>query len=185
MKKIFVFATCIVMLASTIASADEAGERKAVLKLLEITNARSMTDQLMKSMEAMMTSQFEAEASDLTPEGREALDAVRKDSLKWLSDNLSWDQMRDMYVDIYTQVFTEDEINEIVQFYQSPLGRKMLKKMPELMRLTLEKSQEKVQKKMPIFREKLQKTLSELEAKYNNKSPRKQSARGSAEIQEK
>ncbi len=185
MKKVYLAAICLVLLASTVTSADEGSERKAVLKLLEITNARSMTDQLMKSIETMMTREFETAASDLTPEGREALTEVRKDSLKWIFDNLSWDQMRDMYIDIYTQVFTEDEINEIVQFYQSPLGRKMLKKMPELMRLTLEKSQVRIQKKMPLFQKKLQKTLSELEAKYNNKSPRKQSEQGSLEIQEK
>ncbi len=185
MKKKLLLAICFVMLTSAFAFADETGEKKAVMKLLEITNARNMTDQLMKSMEAMMSRQFEAAAADLPPEGREALEAVRKDSMKWLFDNLSWDQMRDMYIDIYSQVFTEDEINELVQFYESPLGRKMLKKMPELMRLTLEKSQAIVQKKMPIFQENLQKTLSDLETKYNNKSSRMQEESGSLENREK
>ncbi len=174
MKRTLLAVICILTFTSTVALADQASEKQAVLKMLEITNARNMADQVMKSMEAMMDSQFQEAAVQLSPEGRKELDAVREDSVNWLRDNLSWDQMKDMYVDIYTQVFTEDEINQLVQFYQSPLGRTMLEKMPELLRLTLEKSQALVQKRMPVFQKKLQKTLSDLEAKYKCNPSQKQ-----------
>ncbi len=185
MKRIFLAVICIVMLTSTVATADQAGEKKAVLKMLEITNARNMSVQIMKSMEAMMDRQFQTETVKLSPKGQEALMAIRKDTVKWLQENFSWDQMKDMYVDIYTQVFTEDEINQLVQFYQSPLGKKMLAKMPELIRLTFEKSQALVQKKMPLFQEKLQKSLSNLEAKYGNKTAQNQMDPESPENQQK
>lgn len=174
MKRIILSVLCSVLLISTIASADQVGEKKAILKLLKISNARNMSDQIMTSMEALLDQQFRSANKQLSTKGQEALMVVRKDSVKWMQDNLSWDQMKEMYVDIYMQVFTEEEINQLVEFYQSPLGQKMLEKMPELLRVTFEKSQALIQKKLPIFQENLQKNLSALETKYGEKANQKQ-----------
>ena len=174
MKRIILSVLCSVLLISSVAFADQAGEEEAILKLLDITKARNMSDQIMTSMEAMMDQQFQTASEHLSPKGQEALLTVRKDTVKWMQDNFSWDQMKDTYMDIYTQVFTEDEINQLVEFYQSPLGVKMLEKMPELLRVTFEKTQALIQTKMPIFQENLQKNLAALETKYSKKTTQKQ-----------
>jgi len=173
MKRTFLAVLCSVLLISTIASADQTGEKKAILKLLEISNARNMSDQIMTSMDAVMDRQFQTANEQLSPKGQDELMTVRKESVKLMQDNFSWDQMKDMYIDIYTQVFTEDEINQLVEFYQSPLGKKMLEKMPELLQVTFEKTQALIQKKMPIFQENLEKNLSALESKYSKKTTQK------------
>ena len=81
MKKVLLIAICIASLTSTVVFAQEGSQKEMVLKLLEITNTRNMIDQLMKSMEGMMDQQFQAVAGDLPPEGREALETVRKESM--------------------------------------------------------------------------------------------------------
>jgi uncharacterized protein len=167
MKRILFVTICIIALTSTALSADEASRKEAVLKLLEVTNTRNMLDQVTKSVEGMMKQQVETVSADLSPEGREVLEGVRKESMKWWSENFSWDQMKDMYTNMYTQVFTEDEINELVQFYQSPLGQKILKKMPELTQAIMQTNQAVVQKKMPAFRDRIEKTMADIEARYN------------------
>ncbi len=41
--------------------------------------------------------------------------------------------MRVEFVRIYDELFSDDEINGILAFYQSPAGRATLEKMPQLM----------------------------------------------------
>jgi hypothetical protein len=154
--------------------ADEASHKKTALELLEVTNTKKMLDQMMTSMEGIMEQQLKL--IELPPEGQEAAKAVQKENIDWFSEFFVWEQMRDMYVDIYIEVFTEDELKELIQFYKSPLGQKMLKKMPELMQKSLQKTQTMLQENMPAFQERLQKTISELEQKYkDNKSSNKTS----------
>jgi uncharacterized protein len=166
MKRVLLIAMCILAFSSTSAFADEAGLKKMALNLLEITNARSGIDRVMKSAEGTIRQQLDTLSIDLPPEGREEVAAVRKDCIKWLSDNLSWDQMKDIYVDIYAHIFNEDEMGELIRFYQSPLGQKMLKKMPEIIQLSVQRSQALIQKKMPELQKKLKKSLADIETKY-------------------
>jgi hypothetical protein len=165
MKKMLLVVMCIVMFTSATALADDASKKEAILRLLEVTNARNVLDQITKTGEDMMKRQAETLAVELPPEGREALKVCRKEIAKWSSENLSWDRMKNMYADIYAQVFTEDEINELVRYHQSPLGQKMQTKMPELIRAVMQKIQAIQQKAWPEFQNRLMKTAAEFGAK--------------------
>jgi len=46
---------------------------------------------------------------------------------------MGWDTMRVEFVRIYNELFSEDEINGVLAFYESPAGRATLEKMPQLM----------------------------------------------------
>jgi hypothetical protein len=81
--------------------------------------------------------------------------------------------MKEMYVDIYMDVFTEDEINELIGFYQSPLGKKMLDKMPALAQTTLARTQDMVLKKMPEIQRRVENLKAELENRYKKEHPEK------------
>jgi hypothetical protein len=166
MKKALIAALLICAFVTPAASADEASHKEAALKLLEVTDAKNMMEQMLASIEGMMEQQFKA--IGLPPEGQEASEAVQKEMMHWFSEFFSWEQMQGMYVDIYTEVFTEDEIKEMTLFYESPLGQKMLAKMPELMQLSMEKSQAAVLKKLPELQERLHKAMIELKEKYRD-----------------
>lgn len=166
MKRILLATICAIVITSTAALADEASRKEAVLKLLEVTNTRATIDQLRNSVEAMMKKQFEGQLADLPSEQREALESVQKKEMRWISETISWSQMKDMYVDIYTRVFTKDEIAGLLQFYQSSIGQKLLTKMPELIQTTMQISQEYVKKRLPESEERLKRAMTDLEAKY-------------------
>jgi hypothetical protein len=164
MQKRLAVAWVLVGLAASVVLADEASHRKTALELLEITETKKMLDQVMASVEGMMAQQLQA--LELPPEGQEAAKAVQKDMMGWFSEFFVWEEMRDLYLDVYVEVFTEDELKELIQFYQSPLGQKLLNKMPALMQKSMQKTQAMLQKRMPEFQERLQKTMSELREKY-------------------
>jgi len=61
---------------------------------------------------------------------------------------------------IYARVFTLEELKELNAFYDSPLGRKLLQKMPELLRECTELSQ---RMGVEVFREVLQSMQAEFD----------------------
>lgn len=164
MRKLCVMVILLIASLASTAHADQASHRQAVLKLLEVTNARQMQDQMIVQINNMVEKQFDA--LDLDANGQEAARKVKKDMAGWLSELLTWDAMKEVYVDIYMDVFTEDEIKEMTAFYQSPLGRKMLQKMPLLLQTTFARTQEMIQKKMPDIQKRLESYTSDLESKY-------------------
>jgi len=157
-----------VLAVSCSALADKASHRKAALDVLEAANTRQMIDQMGEAIEGMMASQFKS--MDLPPEGKEAAEGAQKEIMEWMGDFLDWEKMRDMYVDIYVDVFTEEELVELTQFYKSPLGRKLVEKMPELMQKSMQKTQAIMQKKMPELQQRIRKATQGIKEKYTGPS---------------
>jgi len=115
-------------------------------------------------LEQMMIQQMNA--VDLAPEAKQEFSAIQQDLMEWVNSFFGWEVMKELFVDIYVEVFSENELKELIAFYQSPLGQKMIAKMPELMQKSMEKTQLILQAKMPEFQDKLNKRVEELQAKY-------------------
>lgn len=167
MKGLFAIAMLLTLTLTGTAFADQASHKKAVLKLLEVTDSRQIMDQMLVQMQTVVDKEFDA--MELDADGREAAKKVKTEMAAWMSGMLSWENMKEMYVDIYMNVFSEEEINELVAFYQSPLGMKMLKKMPTLLKTTFEKTQAMVQQKIPEIQRRLEEVESDLQTKYKKK----------------
>jgi hypothetical protein len=50
---------------------------------------------------------------------------------------MSWEKFKPAIVQIYAEVYTDEELDGILAFYRSPAGRAMLEKMPQLMSRTM------------------------------------------------
>lgn len=143
------------------AFADVESHRQAAVKLLEVTHTQKMLDQMLKSVEQMMDSQLNAVKADVA--NKEAIADARAELMEWMPEFFEWDQMKLLYVDIYTEVFTEEELNDISGFYESELGKKMIERMPMLMQKSMEKTQAMFGEKMPAFQKRLKEVCTDLE----------------------
>jgi hypothetical protein len=47
-------------------------------------------------------------------------------------------QLEDMLVDVYDHHFSSDEIRQLIAFYQTPVGRKMVSEMPAVMQESMQ-----------------------------------------------
>jgi hypothetical protein len=68
---------------------------------------------------------------------------------QFFAKHMSWEALKDDYVVLYTQTFTEQEIRQLSAFYKTPVGRKSLEKMPMLMQKGAEIGADRVRKNMP------------------------------------
>jgi uncharacterized protein len=69
----------------------------------------------------------------------------------------------------YGDNFTEEDLQAMLAFYKSPVGQKVLIKMPEIMRSSMEIVQESMKDIMP----RLQEVQKELEEELNKSEKRK------------
>ena len=68
---------------------------------------------------------------------------------QFLAKYMSWDSLKADMVKIYMEEFTEAELGELNKFYQTPVGKKTVQRMPTLMNKGAELGSQRVQQHMP------------------------------------
>jgi hypothetical protein len=74
------------------------------------------------------------------------------------------DSMKKETAAIYAELFSEDELKGLIEFYNSDLGKKFSEKQPDLMRRSMELSMGRMQNAMPQIMQKIQQEKLEKEA---------------------
>jgi uncharacterized protein len=117
--------------------ADEASHRKAAESLLGLMGMDTVLSQSVDQMLAMQVQQ------------NPALAPYQAQMKAFLSKYMSWASLKDDMAKIYMAEFSESELNELNKFYQTPLGKKTVQKMPALMAKGAEIGQKRVQEHLP------------------------------------
>jgi hypothetical protein len=73
-----------------------------------------------------------AQMIDLWIKGNPKFAPYRGVMKKFFDKHMIWDSLRDDIIAIYFDAFNEEELKEILAFYRTPAGRKLVEKMPEL-----------------------------------------------------
>lgn len=117
--------------AAPAASQPELSEQRALaLQLVELVQPESsyraglqqMMDQMLPSLEA----QARASGKTLPPDTKQRMNAV-------LLEVVPYGEMKQWSADIYARRFSSAELKQLLQFYRTPVGRKLASKLPEIM----------------------------------------------------
>lgn len=76
---------------------------------------------------------------------------------------MNWTELKPEYVRLYTDIYTEAELREMVAFYRTPLGKRMLDTLPQLMARSNEISQRRMQQHLPEMMRRMMERLSQPE----------------------
>jgi len=126
-------------------------------QLLDVTRARETIDNMLPQIQAsqqQMIQQMLA-GKELSAEEQRKLDAVVGASMKTITEILSWDELQPLYRDLYAQTFDAEEVQAMIDFYTSPVGQSMVRKMPQLM----QNAMQAVQARLLPFLQELQRNL--------------------------
>ena len=101
-------------------------KRGLVQKLLNITGAKEQVEEILKTM----------------------TDVLPKDSRQAFIDPLDPEEMVKQVVPVYERYLSIDELEAIIQFYETPAGKKLLKAQPRIMEDSMIVMKVYVQKKL-------------------------------------
>lgn len=121
MKKPFIFA--VLLFVSTALFAQDAHKDKAIRQLLELTGAKKLGSQIITQL--INSSKIE------NPD-------VPDDLWERCKAQLSIDSLTEQIIPLYAKYYTTSEIEQLIKFYQSPVGQKVVSTMPYIMKESME-----------------------------------------------
>ena len=145
MRKIIIAATAIVLIITpgvaenaprkNTAQAPQAQkidpERLALAqKLIETTGANKLATQVMHMMAPQMTQMLVR----VRPDKKKEIVSIMREVMKELSAPANMRQLTDQIARIYAEEFTAEEMRQILAFYKTPVGKKLIARMPNLVR---------------------------------------------------
>lgn len=110
------------------------------------------------------------DTTQLSPTARKEVEPLLADLERRIEaiilEELSWDRMKGAMIRIYQETFTQEEVDSLIAFYESPTGKLVTEKMPIVLRRTLVVSQDRM---LPLL-QKMQgialETADKIRAKY-------------------
>lgn len=131
-----------------------------IKRLLEVMNSEQMSEAMLNSMVPVLKQQINSRIKENS--AKKKIDKMMDDftdammeEMKELSRKLNDVEL----VNIYDKHFTQGEIQDLIEFYESPTGKKILEKNPEI---TKELMSSMMTKYMPEIQKNLNKKLEEL-----------------------
>src|ERR1039458_4614950 len=112
---------------------------QSINQLLQLTKVDQHMDSVFTQMEgAMKTSLQQAtKGKPLSADEQAILERKQAKMAGIMKEELSWEKMKDLYVQAYRETFSQEEIDGLIAFYRTPVGQSFVSKQPELMKRTM------------------------------------------------
>jgi len=133
MRRTLVTLLLVLTVAVSGAWADEDLHRQAATELLGLAH---MDEVLTKSIDQMLAFQVQQNP------GLMPYEKIMKD---FFNKYMGWDALKEDFIKIYMEEFTEAELRDMIVFYKTPTGQKAVLKTPVLAARGAELGQERVQ----------------------------------------
>ncbi|HJU07800.1 MAG TPA: DUF2059 domain-containing protein [Rhodanobacteraceae bacterium] len=166
-----VIGLCFAFAALPAYAAENAANEASIQELLQVTQAHKLVDTTMAQMDGMLRKSVQqAMAGHPVDAGEQKiLDAEISKLNDLLMQQMSWDKMEPMYINLYRETFTQKEIDDMLAFYRTPSGQSMISKMPVLMAHLMQMVQGMMVTLMPQVQKINQDTIGALEAYETSK----------------
>ena len=104
---------------------------ESLLKMMNALQLQNTLDQMITQMEGGMKTALtqSMKGKDLNPLQAAELGQLQSKMAGIIKEDLSFAKVKDVYLQVYRETFTQDEVNGINAFLTSPAGKAMLAKI--------------------------------------------------------
>jgi hypothetical protein len=112
---------------------------QSINEMINVMQLEALLNQALKQMDEGITKGMEqgleqaTKGKELTAAQKTAVENFRKKFSATMAEELSFTRVKDIYVQVYRETFTQEEINGVVAFYKSPAGKAIVQKNPTVM----------------------------------------------------
>ncbi len=141
MKKLFAIIPLLLLALTQCLDANPESNRDLAEELLDAMRFEDVIMKTVRQIVQIQLIQLEAAGAANAQTDKDELKA-KIDSI--VDRELVWQNIKDDYIEIYSQKFTDKELKGLISFHKSTLGQKYLDSMPELMIESLRVSEKRV-----------------------------------------
>lgn len=147
------------------ANADSASHAAKAERFLELVNADRIAVPVYAQVQQMFAERF---AQTQAPESKRALlESYQSKADAALEKAIGWKEVKPELVALYTEAFSEAELTQLNEFYESELGKKMLTQLPQLNARSAQVTQTKLESAVPQVNKLLAEMTAELDTQKN------------------
>jgi len=153
----------LLLLSSALTCSAAPPTSESIDTLLTLSKSESRLESIYETMEQAMR-QGMAQASvgkSLSAEQQRVLETAPKRFVDVMRNEFTWESLKPMYIEIYRDTFTQDEIDGLISFYQSPIGMVFVNKMPEVMQRSMVSMQSRLQPMLEKMRAAMRQAIEE------------------------
>lgn len=140
----------------------DAPSKADVLRFLDLMQIRARLEQMMEGMKTGMKTGaeagFKSKVPDATPAQLEKVDAFTN----LVFEDFPLDQMIDAMIPIYQRHLTKSDLDAVVAFYSSPVGKRLLKEQPAMMAEGMQAGQDIMLRKLPELGKRIDTKVAQL-----------------------
>jgi uncharacterized protein len=147
MKKLSALLLCLIF--STFAKAQVPSDA-SISRLLEVMEAEKMVAGIATQIDAMLVPLMEQslEKSNLSAseaaEVRKSFQAYAARAREIMAEEISWKVMKSISVQTYKESFSQTEVDGMIAFYETPVGKAVIQKMPVVVGKSMKLTQERM-----------------------------------------
>lgn len=136
MRTLLTLATALALASPARADELTAEKRAAIVRLMDLTGSARIAEQLGTAVAQSFVDALKATAKDVPERAHKVLEA---ELLGFLREKIrAPGQFYDLVVPIYHEHFSHEEIRGLLAFYDSPLGKKTIAKLPAILQQGME-----------------------------------------------
>ncbi len=126
------------LFCSTTAMAAPSSEG-SIKQLLAITHAQKLVDGMRGQFDSLMNNIIQQALKGKTPTAKQqqAIENMKNRMVALIQGELAWGKLEPLYLRLYQESFTEEEVAGMLSFYETPAGQAVIYKMPVLMQKTM------------------------------------------------
>ncbi len=172
MRHIFLALTaCLVFALAGVAQqspSDAPATKEDIERYLEVMHTREITKQMMdvmaKSVRDLTRDQLSKDRANLPPDAEERMNKITDEMLK----SFPIDEILQATIPVYQKHLTKGDVDNLIAFYATPTGQKMLKEMPQTMAEAMQAMRPVMQKFMEEMKQRLGQEVAQLKKEYKN-----------------
>jgi hypothetical protein len=138
----------------------------SVRKLLAAAHLDALLGATSKQVEASLRAGMkrEIEGQPLNAKQLSIMDGMQEKMVAIMNEELDWTRMQDHVVELYRDTFTQQEVNGMLAWYNSPTGKAVVAKEPLIMQKVTDETQRRVRDMVPRLMQLQKETAAQLKA---------------------
>jgi hypothetical protein len=150
---------------STFISAGAPPSEASIREMLRVTDAKKVVETMIPQVNQMMLASMKQAlgTNTITAAEQQSIEKMQQRMISVLKEELSWEVLEPMYISIYQKSFTQEELDGILEFYKTPAGMAMIKKMPVVMQNSMAAMQERMGPIMKKVQVAVKETVNEIQ----------------------
>jgi hypothetical protein len=136
---------------------------------MNVMQVEQMLNQFLSQMDVSMAQGMDQalrqslQGKELTDEQKRRVEKTRQETMAAIREEMSFAKLKDLYLQVYRETFTQEEVSGITAFYRTKAGQALVEKTPVAMQKASTLMQSRIQPLMQKLNDVQQEMLRDMQ----------------------